>query len=150
VNEGRVRLGLLAAFVGLAGLLVVMLLLRIATPLGASPAGELAQNDGDPYEPNDDWTHAYTVTAGTLSAYLGHDHDVDWYKVYVAQPRTVLTVTLSNLPADYDLVLYGDLAQTAGGGIGNIQDVGQISGSVALHVSEDAGAASATFRMSAR
>jgi len=58
------------------------------------------------YEPNDEFTAAYTIDKDTtIYAYLWDDTDNDKYKFYIAEAGTI-TVNLSSLPADYDMALY--------------------------------------------
>jgi hypothetical protein len=63
----------------------------------------------DSYEPNDSPDKAYTITVGTAyNSYISHGEDPDWYRFEITSP-SLLTVTLDQLPADYDLVIFGDL-----------------------------------------
>jgi bacillolysin/thermolysin len=60
----------------------------------------------DPYEPNDTMTQAYSVTAGnTYQSYIYTASDKDYYKLALSEAGT-LTLTLGNLPKDYDMFLY--------------------------------------------
>jgi len=61
---------------------------------------------GDTYEPNNTFTNAYSISYGnTLNSYIYSASDVDNYKLTVTSSRSY-TITLSNLPKDYDLTLY--------------------------------------------
>jgi hypothetical protein len=90
----------------------------------------------DPYEPNDSYTQAYTITAGTIyNAYIGSDSDSDYFKILVSVPQSQLTVSLTNLPKDYDLYLDDpnqvQVASSAHGGTTNEQivyNVGSVTG----------------------
>jgi hypothetical protein len=75
------------------------------------PAGNCADN----YETNDNCTAATAVFSGplgsgtanySLETNIGYNGDQDWYKTDLSACGT-LTVTLSNLPENYDLELYG-------------------------------------------
>jgi hypothetical protein len=54
------------------------------------------------------YTEAYPLAAGSYTSYIGNEQDMDWYTLTVASPQ-VVTVSLTNLPADYDLVLFTNL-----------------------------------------
>lgn len=59
----------------------------------------------DPYEPNDSTSTAYAITSGTTyNAYIYSTTDVDYYKFSKTTSGTI-TVSLTNLPGDYDLYL---------------------------------------------
>ncbi|MBC7258724.1 MAG: S8 family serine peptidase [Chloroflexi bacterium] len=61
----------------------------------------------DPYEPNDSFSQAYTITASTVyQAYISTDTDADFFKVDVETNYSRIQVDLTDLPADYDLFLY--------------------------------------------
>ncbi|GFZ34448.1 hypothetical protein CSC2_49740 [Clostridium zeae] len=61
---------------------------------------------GDTYEPNGTISSAYTITSGsTLSSYIYSASDVDYYKLTVTTSKS-FTISLTNLPKDYDLTLY--------------------------------------------
>jgi bacillolysin len=74
----------------------------------------------DTYEPNDSMSSAYgPITSGTTyNSYIASSSDVDYYKFNTAQSGTI-SVSLSNLPGDYDLYLYNSggtlLAQSTNG-----------------------------------
>ena len=68
----------------------------------------------DPYEYNDHPEEAYTLTlphAPLTDPFIGHEHDPDWYKFTITEP-SLITVTLGNLPHNYDVVLFDDLLTT--------------------------------------
>lgn len=59
----------------------------------------------DPYEPNDSTSSAYAITSGiTYNAYIYSTTDVDYYKLSKTTSGTI-TISLTNLPGDYDLYL---------------------------------------------
>ena len=61
---------------------------------------------GDTYEPNDTLSGAYAVSVGcSLNSYIYSSSDVDYYKFTVTSSGTH-TISLTNLPADYDIALY--------------------------------------------
>ena len=62
----------------------------------------------DVYEPNNTSNQAKTIILGTaISAGISSATDVDWFKVTTPNnSNIVLEITLSNLPADYDVYLY--------------------------------------------
>lgn len=63
---------------------------------------------GDTYEPNDTFGTAYSVSSGsTLNSYIYSASDIDYYKLTVSSSRS-FTISLSNLPKDYDLTLYDE------------------------------------------
>ncbi len=60
----------------------------------------------DTFEPNGTVATAYAITLGTnYDSYIYSATDVDYYKFTVSGSGTV-TITLSNLPKDYDMYLY--------------------------------------------
>ena len=60
----------------------------------------------DPYEPNNSTSAAYAITSGTTyKALIGSTSDVDYFKVVTTKSGTI-SISLSTLPADYDLYLY--------------------------------------------
>jgi hypothetical protein len=60
----------------------------------------------DPYEPNDTTSQAYSISkATTYSSYIASSVDVDYYKFTQSAAGTV-SISLTNLPKDYDLYLY--------------------------------------------
>jgi len=63
----------------------------------------------DTYEPNNDWSSAYSVSGPTtLTSYISTATDEDWYKLTVTWPGHLrLFLDVPN-GYDYDLSLYGD------------------------------------------
>ncbi len=63
---------------------------------------------------NDSWPGAFQLTPGATPAtsdqYLDKQGQVRWYKFKV-QPNSKVIITLTNLPANYDLTLYKDIGQ---------------------------------------
>lgn len=66
---------------------------------------------------NDSWTHALTLTVdpvsgqpSTVSQFLDLKGQSRWYK-FTIQPESRVTVTLTNLPENYDLTLYKDISK---------------------------------------
>lgn len=72
------------------------------------------------FEPNDLSTQAATLTVGTpISSQIATTTDVDYYKFVTTLASPKIRVTLTTLPADYDLTLYNSKANgTIGGQIG--------------------------------
>ncbi|MDT8718892.1 M4 family metallopeptidase [Clostridium sp. 19966] len=61
---------------------------------------------GDLYEPNDATAQAYAITSGTTySSYIYTSSDVDYYKLTSTKGKAI-SISLTNLPKDYDLYLY--------------------------------------------
>lgn len=61
----------------------------------------------DAYEPNETSGAAKTVVVGTTTTGLiSSSTDVDWLKFTTTSPNTKIKVTMSSLPADYDMRLY--------------------------------------------
>ena len=89
-----------------------------AYALNATFAG--SSGGSDPYEPNDSRSAAYQITSGTTyNGYIGSSTDVDYFKIVKTTSGTI-SITLSNLPKDYDLYLYNSsgtqLAKSINGG----------------------------------
>lgn len=60
----------------------------------------------DPYEPNETIAQAYGIVSGTIyNSYIYTTTDVDYYKFTVSTGKSI-SISLTNLPADYDLYLY--------------------------------------------
>jgi uncharacterized repeat protein (TIGR01451 family) len=60
----------------------------------------------DTFETNDSWEQAEEVSEDRLYiSYISTDTDLDWYKFAVPEDGSMVTVYLSHLPDDYDLVL---------------------------------------------
>jgi hypothetical protein len=58
------------------------------------------------YEPNESLSAAATVSTNTnISAAIGSTTDVDWFK-FTLSATSNLNIVLSNLPGDYDIILY--------------------------------------------
>lgn len=75
----------------------------------------------DTYENNNSFSTAKVISVNTnISALIGTGTDVDWFKFSNSSTAKNIQVTLSNLPADYDLRLYNSagtlLATSANGG----------------------------------
>lgn len=61
----------------------------------------------DNYEPNESSAAAVSITPGTaISARIGSSTDKDYFKFSTSSSATKVKVTLTNLPADFDLKLY--------------------------------------------
>lgn len=62
----------------------------------------------DAYEPNNTYKTSSSLAVNTpITAKLNSFDDVDWFKIPIGNSnQTKLRVTLSNLPADYDIYLY--------------------------------------------
>jgi len=62
----------------------------------------------DVYEPNNNSSQAKPINMGaSIKANISSATDVDWFNVTMpGNSNVVLTVSLSNLPADYDLYVY--------------------------------------------
>ncbi len=78
------------------------------SPPAPAPVG------GDAYEPNNTIAQAYLLPgSGVYTATIDVPTDVDFYALDVAAPNANLNMRLSNLPADYDLLLFQGDDQTA-------------------------------------
>jgi hypothetical protein len=79
----------------------------------------------DNYEPNNTNGGARTIAAnGSITARIGSATDVDWFKFANTSATPNIRVTLSNLPANYNMKLYrgtGLLATSANTGTANEQ-----------------------------
>ena len=73
------------------------------------------------FEPNDLSTQAAMLTVGThISSQIATSTDVDYYKFATTLASPKIRITLTTLPADYDLTLYNSNADgTIGGQIGS-------------------------------
>ena len=73
----------------------------------------------DIYETNNGSSQARAISLGnTISAAISSASDVDWFKVTMPNnSNTNLEVTLSNLPADYDLYVYNKNLQLVGSSV---------------------------------
>jgi uncharacterized repeat protein (TIGR01451 family) len=79
--------------------------LTITSTIPAPPTGPCGW---DAYETNDSWQQAYTI--GARRAYTSticSTSDQDWFRSYITTPFSIFSTTLSALPEDYDLVVYG-------------------------------------------
>ena len=80
---------------------------QIVPPGGSSDIGPCIVASPD----NDQWTRALNITGSTTSnGYIDISGRARWYKFNV-QPGSRVTVSLSGLPADYDLFLFKDIGQ---------------------------------------
>jgi hypothetical protein len=81
----------------------------------------------DTYETNNSLSAAKTISVNTnVSAVLGSSTDVDWFKFSNTLTAKNIRVTLSNLPADYDLRLYnssGTLLSTSANGGNSVEQI---------------------------
>jgi hypothetical protein len=60
----------------------------------------------DPWEPNESWGAAASIsTNSNVEAYICDASDVDWFKFQVTAGQQI-TLTLTSLPENYDLLLY--------------------------------------------
>lgn len=78
----------------------------------------------DTYEPNNSSSAYKTIPVNTnINALISSSTDVDWFRFTTVSPNTKIKVTLSNLPADYDMRLYNSslrsLAVSQNGGTTN-------------------------------
>jgi hypothetical protein len=69
----------------------------------------------DIYESNNTSSAAKTIPVNTdVSGLISSSSDLDWFKFTTASPNTKIKITLTNLPADYDIRLYNSsLSQLA-------------------------------------
>ena len=105
------------------------------------PAGSAGAPVVDTYEPNDHWEEAYEVDAGpTYESYISHGQDLDWYKLAVGSAQLV-TVSLTNLPADYDLVLFTNLYTSTEetNVLGELQDATDVDAAMPEHLWDEGG-----------
>ena len=81
----------------------------------------------DIYELNNSLSAAKTISVNTnISALLSSSTDVDWFKFSNSSTAKNIRVTLSNLPADYDLRLYnsaGTLLSTSANGGNAVEQI---------------------------
>lgn len=74
-----------------------------STPVSFTTLGSCVDN----YEPNNSSAIAPVLALNTdLSAQISSASDEDWYTVTTSAPNTKLRVDLTNLPANYNMVLY--------------------------------------------
>lgn len=70
----------------------------------------IASSCPDPYEPNETFATAWSVSAGAYYAYICTSGDQDWFHI-VLLPGQEFRVTLTDLPKNYDLELYDPLGR---------------------------------------
>ncbi|RME44712.1 MAG: hypothetical protein D6791_12565, partial [Chloroflexi bacterium] len=101
-----------------------------------TPPGQI-----DTGEPNDDWTLATPLQAGIHQSFISYDRDVDWFKVHVEKPGSVLRITMPHPPADYDLALLSDPAGITSdlADIRALIDLGDVDQTGALPAPEEIG-----------
>ncbi|MFQ5342184.1 MAG: hypothetical protein ACE5F6_11630, partial [Anaerolineae bacterium] len=106
-------------------------------PTPTPPPGGRTDTD----EPNDYWTQAAPLEPGVHQSYISHERDLDWFKVYVDQPRSALRIAMPNPPADYDLVLLRDPAGMAESltDIRDLADFGDLNGTGRLQAPAELG-----------
>ncbi|MEZ5014415.1 MAG: T9SS type A sorting domain-containing protein [Chitinophagales bacterium] len=69
----------------------------------------------DVYEANETIGNAAVVSTNvTLHGLISTTTDVDWYKFTTSNPNTKINVTLTSLPADYDMRLYNQNGKQKG------------------------------------
>ncbi len=77
-----------------------------AVGIGDPASGGGGTTTEDTYEPNDSTSQAYEVEAGYYyDSYISSSSDVEYYKLVLSQDGD-LSLSLGNLPADYDMYLY--------------------------------------------
>ena len=70
-------------------------------------ATQAAGTCNDIYESNNTSSAATVIPVNTdINALISNSTDADWFKFTTISPNTNLQITLSNLPADYDMRLY--------------------------------------------
>ena len=66
----------------------------------------------DSFESNNSQTAAKAITPGTaINALIGTSTDVDWFKFSNSSTKKNIKVNMTNLPADYDMILYRSSTQ---------------------------------------
>lgn len=85
-------------------LLVTVLLLAITLSSSGTQIAEAQSNCQDNYEPNNTWDKATQLSPGQYQSYICTKGDYDIFKFTVNAGSNV--VSLSNLPADYDVYVY--------------------------------------------
>ncbi len=69
----------------------------------------------DVYEPNNTSSAYKTIPVNTnISASISTSTDIDWFRFSTTTPNTYFRVTLSNLPADFDMTLYDSRVRSLG------------------------------------
>jgi hypothetical protein len=67
----------------------------------------------DTYESNNTSTTSKTISTNTdIRALISSTSDVDWFQFSTVAPNTNINITLTTLPADYDLTLYNSNASS--------------------------------------
>ncbi|MFM1652572.1 hypothetical protein ACI7RC_10800 [Brevibacillus sp. B_LB10_24] len=78
--------------------------------------------DGDPFEPNNNFSEAYPVAIGTsLDAYISQKGDVDFYKLTAPKDGAITVQLKVPKDVDYDLHIFNsreELIQSSQGGVG--------------------------------
>ncbi|CAB4915158.1 unannotated protein [freshwater metagenome] len=74
----------------------------------------------------DTFATATPIPAAELDEYIDVASDIDWWKTTLASSGT-LTVTISNLPGDYDLDVYNSLNELVASSINDRQNVDSIT-----------------------
>jgi hypothetical protein len=105
----------------------------------------------DKYEPNDTKSAAKTIGLNqNISAVIGTSSDVDFFKFTTNSAAPNFKVTLTNMPKDYDLVLYGPggtqigVSQNAGTNSESVTYNGTVAGTYKVQVFGYNGAFSAS------
>jgi bacillolysin len=89
----------------------------------------------DVYEANESKQAAKSIAVNTdISARIGSSTDKDWFKFSTTSSAAKIKVTISNLPADYDLRLYDNKGKQ----IGVSQNTGTASESISYNLSNGA------------
>jgi len=65
-------------------------------------------------EPNDGWRQAMVLNPGNHSFPISSYRDLEWFRVPVGARNATLTTALTDLPQDYDLLLFSQLGSGAG------------------------------------
>ena len=130
-GEGGVPLGALAATTNVSGSVAFSMTAPLALPMNHFVTAAATDSLGNTSEfgpcqavgPNNvTWPLAYrlpltpprspqaSIWHGEIDQYLSRPGQSRWYKISIA-PQGKMTVTLTNLPANYDLTLFKDIAQ---------------------------------------
>jgi hypothetical protein len=87
----------------------------------------------DTYETNETAATAKTITANAnISALIGTSTDIDWFKFTTTSAAPKVKVTLTTLPADYDVYLYASNGTTS---LGSSLNAGTTSESIIYNTS---------------
>lgn len=71
----------------------------------------------DTYEPNNSSSAYKIISVNTdINALISSTTDADWFRFTTVSPNTKINVTLTNLPADYDITLYNSRVKKLGTG----------------------------------